>query len=79
MKRKNLTIAQIHDSATTMELIFRMNCLHEECKRRGEDAGIPKSDLWEAVAIVKELRRRLGRLGIFYLEMTNEQTRKRVA
>ena len=79
MKRKNLTNKQIHDSATTMELIFRMNCLHAECKRRGEDAGIPLPDIWEAVAIVKELRRRLGRLGIFYLEMTNEQTRKRVA
>lgn len=68
MKRKNLTTAQICDSATTMELIFRMNCLHAESKRRPEDDGIPMTDIWEAIAIVKELRRRLGRLGIFYLE-----------
>ena len=72
MKKKNLTTAQIHDSATTMELIFRMNCLHAESKRRPEDAGVPLTDIWEAVAIVKELKRRLGRLGIFYVEMNNE-------
>ncbi len=73
MKKKNLTNSQIHDKATTMELIFRMNCLHQECKRRGEDAGIPVTDIWEAVAIVKELKRRLGRLGIFYAEVKNEK------
>ena len=73
MKRKNLTTAQICDSATTMELIFWMNCLHAESKRRSEDDGVPLIDIWEAVAIVKELRRRLGRLGIFYLEMNDEK------
>ncbi len=66
MKKKNLTNSQIHDSATTMELVFRMNCLHAESQRRPEDAGVPVTDIWEANAIVKELRRRLGRLGIFY-------------
>lgn len=70
---KNLTNNQIHYKATTIELVFRMNCLHQECKRRGEDAGIPLPDIWEAVAIVKELRHRLGRLGIFYTEMKNEK------
>ncbi len=73
MKRKNLTNAQIRDSATTMELVFRMNCLHAESKRRPEDDGVPITDIWEARAIVMELRRRLGRLGIFYMEMKNEQ------
>lgn len=77
MKRKNLTTAQIHDSATTMELVFRMNCLHAECKRRGECAGIPKPDIWEAVAIVKELRRRLGRLGVFYTMLKEDKNEKR--
>ena len=71
-KRKNLTTAQIHDSATAMELIFRMNCLHAECDRRPEDAGIPITDIWEAKAIVNELRRRLGRLGIFYAMLKEE-------
>jgi len=71
-KRKNLTNKRIR-KATTLELIFRMNCLHTECKRRPEDAGIPKTDLWEAVAIAKELKRRLGRLGIFYMELRNEK------
>lgn len=73
MKKKNLTNCQIHDSSTTMELIFRMNCLHAECKRRGEGTGIALTDIWEAVAIVKELKRRLGRLGIFYAEIKNEK------
>ncbi len=73
MKRKNLTTAQIHDSATTIELIFRMNCLHAESNRRPEDDGIPITDIWEAVAVIKELRRRLGRLGIFYMEINDEQ------
>ena len=65
MKKRNLTNKKIH-KASTYELIFRMNCLHTECKRRPEDAGIPKTDLWEATAIIKELKHRLGRLGVFY-------------
>ena len=73
MKRKNLTTAQICDSATTMELIFRMNCLHAESNRRPEDDGVPVADIWEAIAIIKELKRRLGRLGIFYT-MLKERT-----
>ncbi len=72
MKRKNLTNKQIK-KASTYELIFRMNCLHAESKRRPGDAGVPLTDIWEAVAIVKELRRRLGRLGIFYAEVKNEK------
>ncbi len=71
--KKNLTNSQIHDKATTMELIFRMNCLHAECKRRGGAAGIPIADIWEAVAIVKELRCRLGRLGIFYTMLKGDK------
>ena len=72
-KKRNLTNSQIHDSATTIELIFRMNCLHAECDRRPEDAGIPITDIWEATAIVKELRRRLGRLGIFYAMLKEDK------
>ena len=65
MPKKNFTNKQIQ-KASTYELIFRMNCLHAECNRRSEDAGIPVTDIWEANTIVKELRDRLGRLGIFY-------------
>ena len=72
MKRKNLTKKQIRASKT-LTLRFRLNCLHADDKGRSRDAGMPKRDIWEAVAIVKELRRRLGRLGIFYLEMNNEK------
>ena len=72
MKRKNLTNKKIR-KASALELIFRMNCLHEASARRPEDAGVPMRDIWEAVAIVKELRHRLGRLGIFYAEIKNEK------
>ena len=72
MKRKNLTTAQIH-VAGTFELRFRLNCLHADSISRSQDDGVPLTDIWEAVAIVKELRRRLGRLGIFYLEMNDEK------
>ena len=72
MKRKNLTTKQIRISET-LELRFRLNCLHAASENRPRDTGIPKRDIWEAVTIVKELRRRLGRLGIFYLEMKNEK------
>lgn len=64
MERKNLTNRQIRKAAT-MELIFRMNCLHAKSERRPEDAGVPVADIRETVAIVKELRRRLGSLGVF--------------
>lgn len=70
--KKNLTTAQICDKATTMELVFRMNCLHAESKRRLEDDGVPLTDIWEAKTIVKELRRRLGRFGIFYTMLKEE-------
>jgi len=43
-----------------------MNCLHAESNRRPKDAGIPIADIWEAVSIIKELKHRLGKLGIFY-------------
>ena len=66
MPKKNLTNSQICDKCTTIELIFRMNCLHAESNRRPKDAGIPIADIWEAVSIIKELKHRLGKLGIFY-------------
>jgi len=65
MKRKNFATKKIR-KATALELIYRMNCLHAESERRPQDAGVPMADIWEAVAIAKELRHRLGRLGIFY-------------
>lgn len=65
MKKRNLTKSQI-TNGTTMELIFRMNCLHAESKRRSEDDGVSITDIWEAKFIITELKRRLGRLGIFY-------------
>lgn len=71
MKRKNFTNKQIR-KASTYELIFRMNCLHAECDRRSQDDGVPITDIWEANAIVKELRHRLGRLGIFYTMLKEE-------
>ena len=71
MSKKNFTNKQIQ-KASTYELIFRMNCLRVECARRGEDAGIPITDIWEANTIVKELRSRLGRLGIVYTMMKEE-------
>ena len=71
MKRRNLTNKQI-SKATVMELIFRMNCLHAMSERMPEDAGVPYSDIWEATAIIKELRHRLGRIGFFIQEQTNE-------
>lgn len=77
MPKKNLTNSQICDKCTTMELIFRMNCLHQECKRRGEDAGIPMTDIWEADTIVKELKHRLGRLGIFYATIKETENVKK--
>lgn len=64
MKRKTLRNKQIR-KATVAELIFRMNCLHVESERRPQDDGVPVTDIWEGTAIVKELRRRLGRLGVF--------------
>jgi len=52
----------------TLELIMRMNELHEKCKRRSQDAGIPKPDIWEANAIFKEMNRRYGRIAaLFYV------------
>lgn len=71
MKRKNLTKKQI-TKASTYELIFRMNCLHAESNRRSQDDGVPKTDIWEANGIVNELKRRLGRLGIFYTMLKEE-------
>ena len=73
MKKAILTKKQIR-KASTYELIFRMNCLHAESNRRSKDAGIPITEIWEASSIVKELRRRLGRLGIFYT-MLKEETK----
>ena len=64
MKRKNLTNKKIR-KATVAGLIFRMNCLHIESERQPQDDGVPMSDIWEANAIRKELKRRLGRLGVF--------------
>jgi hypothetical protein len=64
MKRKNLTNKKIR-KATVAELIFKMNCLHIESERQPQDAGVPMTDIWEASAIRKELKRRLGRLGVF--------------
>lgn len=71
MKGRNLTTKQIRASET-LALRFRLNCLHADSESRSQDAGVPIRDIWEAHAIVKEIRRRLGRLGIFYLEMKNE-------
>lgn len=70
MPSKHFTNKQIR-TVGALELRFRLNCLHADCKNRPQEAGLPKRDIWEAVAIVKELRRRLGRLGIFYMEFTN--------
>ncbi len=64
MKRRNLTNKKIR-KATVAELIFRMNCLHVESERRPQDDGVPMTDIWEANAIRKELKRRLGKLGVF--------------
>jgi len=64
MPKKNLTNKQIR-AAGTLELIFRLRCLHEESEDRPRDAGIPITDIWEAAAMVKELRRRLARLAAF--------------
>ena len=79
-KKRNLTNSQICNEATTIELIFQMNCLHAESNRQPEDAGVPIPDIWEANTIVKELRRKLGRLGVFYAvlkEDKNEQIIKK--
>ena len=65
MSKKNFTNKQIQ-KASTYELIFRMNCLHADSARRPQDAGIPYADIWEANAIRKELKHRLGRLGVFF-------------
>lgn len=54
--------------ASEIELIFIMNHLHTESERRPEDAGVPVADIREASVIAKELRRRLGKLGVFYGE-----------
>ena len=75
MKRITLTNKKIK-KASALELIFRMNVLHADSKRRPEDAAIPKTDLWEATAIVKELRRRLGRLGIFYTMLKEDKNER---
>lgn len=72
MPKKNLTTKQIR-AASAFKLRFRLNCLHADSTSRPQDAGVPKRDIWEAAAIVKELRRRLGRLGIFYLGLKNER------
>lgn len=53
--------------APELELIFRINCLHAESNRRPQDAGVPMADIREAVVIVRELKRKLGRLGVFYV------------
>jgi hypothetical protein len=71
MKRRNFTNKQI-SSASVIELIFRMNCLHAMSARIPEDAGVPYSDIWEASAIIKELRERLGRLGVFFAKEKNK-------
>lgn len=65
MKTKNFTNKQIR-AASTLELVFRLSCLHAECERRPQDAGVPMPDIWEAAAMVKELRHRLGRLSVFF-------------
>lgn len=67
MKRRNFTKEEIR-KAPTIELVIRMNCLHAECKRRLEDAGIPMFDIWEANNIHKEVKRRHGRhAALFYV------------
>ena len=75
MKKRNLTNKKIC-KASMLELIFKMNCLHTENDRRPEDAGIPLTDIWEANAIVKELRRRLGRLGIVYVTLKEDKNER---
>ncbi|MCK4792800.1 MAG: hypothetical protein KAV87_54225 [Desulfobacteraceae bacterium] len=64
MKRKNFTNKQIHE-AWTLNLIFRMNCLHAKSEQQPQDDGVPLADIWEATTIIKEIRRRFGRLGAF--------------
>ncbi len=71
MRKRNFTNKKI-GKASTLELIFRMNCLHAESERRPQDDGIPMTDIWEATAIYKELKHRLGRLGVFYAGEKNE-------
>ena len=66
MKKRNLTNGKIHN-ASALELVFRMNCLHAESERKPQDDGIPMTDIWEANTIRKELKHRLGRLGIFFV------------
>jgi len=61
MKRKNLTKKQVH-AANGMQLIRRLSHLHTKASDRHRDAGIPMTDIWEASAIVKELRQRLRRI-----------------
>lgn len=72
MKKKYLTTKQIQETGA-LKLRFRLNCLHADSMSRSQDAGVPLTDIWEANAIVRELRRRLGRLGIFYMEANHEK------
>jgi len=61
MPRENLTKSQIRE-ANGLQLVRRLNRLHTNSALRPEDAGVPATDIREASAIVKELKRRLGKI-----------------
>lgn len=61
MPRENLTKSQVRE-ANGLQLVRRLNRLHENSALRSEDAGVPVTDIREASAIVKELKRRLGKI-----------------
>jgi len=61
MPRENLTKSQIRE-ANGLQLVRRLNRLHANSALRAEDAGVPVIDMRETSAIVKELKRRLGKI-----------------
>lgn len=61
MKRQSLAKEQIH-VASGMKLIGRLNYLHVKTSDQHRDAGIPMTNIREASAIVKELKRRLKKI-----------------
>ena len=58
MSEKTLTKKQIQ-RATALELVLRMEHLYAISERRPKDAGVPIADIYEALAIDRELRIRL--------------------
>lgn len=66
MSKEKLTKETVRE-ANGLQLIRRLNYLYAKNNDQHRDAGIPITDIQEASAISKELKRRLNKIwGLFF-------------